>query len=554
MNRFENTTSLSPIANNANATKRVAIYGRYSSSLQNKASIDDQFRLIREYAEKQPDWVIVREYEDAALSGSSFVTRPGIRQLMADAQRGEFDIIVAESLDRFTRDQADVATLHKRMRYMGIQIFTLSEKEISEIHIGLQGTMNALYLKELSDKTRRGLRGCIEAGRSAGGRCYGYQAVEKLHSDGSPIRGLLEIHPIEAVVVRRIFTEFAEGRSPRAIARRLNTHNIAGPHGRPWNDTTIRGHKKRGTGILNNELYIGRRIWNRLRYQKDLDTGRRVSRLNPRENWVIRNEPNLRIVENTLWHAAQQRHDEISTAHVHITAAVQSYHSYNRLSGMRRPVSLLSGRVFCAQCGGHYSLRSSKRFVCSNHIGKGSCDNGRTIQRDALESMVLSGMKNHLADAAMISIAQRAFSSAQRQFEEDAVSGNTGLKPQLVQTQKEIAALLNAIKAGMFHESMKAELDRLECAKANLERRLSASPNHRRSVSIDLDKSFHDKLNDLTRCLNQREDIHVAGEIIRSLIDKIVIHPHALRGHMEIRVTGSIAAIFKKTESPDDTI
>ena len=47
-----------------------------------------------------------------------------------------------------------------------------------------------------------------------------------------------------------------------------------------WNDTTIRGHGKRGTGIINNEVYIGQLIWNRLRYIKDPSTGKRVSRLN----------------------------------------------------------------------------------------------------------------------------------------------------------------------------------------------------------------------------------------------------------------------------------
>lgn len=545
MSRFENTTSFSPIASNANAKKRVAIYGRYSSSLQNKASIEDQFRLVKEYAQKQPDWVIVSEYEDAALSGSSFVLRPGITQLMADAKSGKFDVIVAESLDRFTRDQADAAILNKHMRFYGAQIVTVSEGEITELHIGLKGTMNALYIKDLGEKTKRGQRGCIEAGRSAGGRCYGYKALKQLDEEGQPIRGLLEIHPIEAVVVRRIFREFAAGRSPRAIARELNYDQIKGPSGNSWSDTTIRGHRKRGTGIINNERYIGVETWNRLSYQKDLQTGRRVSRLNPENVWVTDKRPNLRIVEDELWHAVRRRQDEISDVYANVTHSIQSYHSNNRLSGMRRPVSLLSGKVFCAVCGGQFSLRGAKRFVCSNHIGKGSCDNGRTIQREALESMVLSGLKNQLADPGMISIAQRAFSSARHQFEADAVTGNVGLKAQLTLTQKEIAALFNAIKAGMFHESMKAELDRLECAKANLEQQLSASTQDSRSVPIDLKKSFHDKLSDFTRCLNQREDIHVAGEITRSLIDQIVIQPHALRGHMEIHVTGPIAATLK---------
>jgi site-specific DNA recombinase len=50
----------------------------------------------------------------------------------------------------------------------------LSEGEIGYLHVGLKGTMNAPFLKDLADKTRRGLRGRIEAGKAGGGLCYGY--------------------------------------------------------------------------------------------------------------------------------------------------------------------------------------------------------------------------------------------------------------------------------------------------------------------------------------------------------------------------------------------
>jgi len=71
---------------------------------------------------------------------------------------------------------------------------------------------------------------------------------------GNPIRGGRLIDEGEAGVVRRIFREYAAGRSPREIARRLNAEGVPGPGGRPWGDTTIRGHALRGTGVLHNEL------------------------------------------------------------------------------------------------------------------------------------------------------------------------------------------------------------------------------------------------------------------------------------------------------------
>ena len=67
------------------------------------------------------------------------------------------------------------------------------------------------------------------------------------------------------------------------------------------------GNAKRGTGILNNELYIGRLVWNRLRYVKNPDTGKRVSRLNPSSEWLTKNVPELRIISDELWAAAKER-------------------------------------------------------------------------------------------------------------------------------------------------------------------------------------------------------------------------------------------------------
>src|SRR3546814_3716727 len=82
--------------------------------------------------------------------------------------------------------------------------------------------MNALFLKDLADKTRRGLRGRVEKGKSGGGLCFGYDVANRVDGNGELIRGERTINEGEAVIVRRIFREFADGKSPRAIARDLN--------------------------------------------------------------------------------------------------------------------------------------------------------------------------------------------------------------------------------------------------------------------------------------------------------------------------------------------
>jgi DNA invertase Pin-like site-specific DNA recombinase len=102
------------------------------------------------------------------------------------------------------------------------QIVTLAEGEISELHVGLKGTMGALNLKDLAQKTRRGMQGRILAGRSLGIPPYGYRLVRRLAADGALERGLREIVPEQAAIVQRIFIVFAGGLSARHIASMLN--------------------------------------------------------------------------------------------------------------------------------------------------------------------------------------------------------------------------------------------------------------------------------------------------------------------------------------------
>ena len=328
---------------------RVALYARYSSDVQCEASIADQQRICRQYAERH-DWIVVAEFADAAMSGAS-VMRPEFQALMRDALAGRFDVVLAESLDRFSRDMENVASLFKRLTFAGVRIVTVSEGDIGPLHVGFKGTMNAIYLSDLADKTRRGLRGRVETGKSGGGRCYGYSVVRAL--DGQP-RGEREIHPEEAAIVRRIFRAFTERVSPKAIAKTLNAERIPGPMGVAWSPSTIHGHAGRGTGILNNELYIGRLIWNRQRYVKDPDTGKRLARINPADAWIITDVPHLRILDDDLWQAAKAR--QTATRYTVKTGIVRA----------RRPRYLFSGLTQCGSCGGGFILSSHDLLTCFN--------------------------------------------------------------------------------------------------------------------------------------------------------------------------------------------
>src|SRR6478736_2666094 len=166
---------------------RAVIYARYSSDQQREASIEDQIRVCERRIERE-GWTLLHSYHDRALSGASRL-RPGYQKLLEDARAGAFDVIVSEALDRLSRDQEDVAALYKHLSFAGVKLVTTAEGEINELHVGLKGTMNALFLKDLAQKVRRGLEGRVRQGRSGGGICYGYDITREHDARGELVHG-----------------------------------------------------------------------------------------------------------------------------------------------------------------------------------------------------------------------------------------------------------------------------------------------------------------------------------------------------------------------------
>jgi site-specific DNA recombinase len=145
---------------------RVALYARYSSDKQRAASIDDQLRDSRKFAEAQ-GWTVVAEYQDGARSGDSLL-RPGIQSLLSHARAKKFDLVLAEAQDRFARALADIASLHRHLTFNRVEMWTISGGRVTPMHVAFQGTIDAQYLERLRDETRRGMRGRVLDGKSAG--------------------------------------------------------------------------------------------------------------------------------------------------------------------------------------------------------------------------------------------------------------------------------------------------------------------------------------------------------------------------------------------------
>ena len=468
---------------------RVAVYARFSTAMQRDTSIEDQERLCLRLIDGR-GWSHIKTIADRGLSGAS-QTRPGYQDLLGFVRDNGCDVVVAESIDRLSRDQEHIAGFNKAMAFQGVVICTVAEGVINELHIGLKGTMSALYLKDLAQKTKRGLEGRIAKGKSGSGNAYGCSVVP------GDERGERIINEGEARTVRQIFEEFANGKSPKQIARDLNRDRIPAPRTRLWCDNAIRGHAQRGTGILNNELYIGRLVWNRQRYIEDPETGRRVSRRNAAHEIQATAVPHLRIIDDELWSRVKQRQKEIWPNH---KRAPQKQPDFWQTC---RPVHILSDKTYCTHCGGKMISVGRDYLACSNARKLQTCSQSKGIRRLALTNKVVELLNHGLmcpkAVTAFVNAYQREFNELQKHR----FAASNAVKDDLTATSKKLNGLYDAVADGMRSEGIMAQISELEARIKELEA-AQARQVHPTPVLThpNLADAYHRKLGKLTEMLN----------------------------------------------------
>ncbi len=373
-------------------TKTALFYARYSTERQNEVSIETQVELCREFAE-QKGWATAEVFTDFAVSGTSYKSRPGIQALIRRVEAGGIDVILCVTVDRISRDSEHANGFLKRLKFNDIELWTVQGgAPVTDIEMGLRATLSQEMIEQIRYRTREGMKTAVRKGKASTCLAYGYRLAAVRDANGDRIPGYRDIDEDKAGIVRWIFEQYAAGVSPRDLAQQLNERGIEGPRGAAWRDTAIRGHAERGTGILNNETYIGRLVWNKRNYRKNPDTERRVARANDAAQWVTSDVPAMRIVSDELWSKVKRRQKEVGE--------LFSYTTTNALNASHRPSYLLSGLLECAECAGPYAIMGKDRYGCTNHkkrlpideLGGACCSNSKTIKRQDVEDRVLSAL------------------------------------------------------------------------------------------------------------------------------------------------------------------
>src|SRR5882724_2696605 len=511
------------------------IYARYSSDMQKKRSIDDQFVVCRKYAERE-DYKVFDTYSDQAKSATTMFDRDGLRDLMAAAKRHEFHAVIVEATDRLSRNQADLAWLFEHLQFHGVKIVTVAQGEVSEMQIAFDGISNPEYVKKLAQRVKRGHDGITREGRIAGDTSYGYDLVP-----GKP--GERTINDQEAAVVRRIFTEYANGVTPRQIVAGLARDKIPSPTGAPvWSYQGIVGglHKR---GLIHNHLYVGELVRNRFKNIKNPETGKRITRKAPEDELIVVPVPDLRIIDQHLWDAA------------HAVREDRALQKFGPSGYLRRPVvarkqHLLAGLLRCGECNGMMSVTASSRIGqrvgCSGATYRKTCTHSKTYDLGKISGEVIDKMALELTRPDFLKERMKAKAIEFARLAKEESGERQTVQKQLDRINIQIARLVAAIEdSDQPVKELMASIKTKEVERVALHERirlLGADSNitvlHPQALT-----AFGKSIETLHAKLQRNVDDPACRLAFSNIIDSIIVHPTAKGEAYELSLYARLSAI-----------
>ena len=449
----------------------------------------------------------------------------------------------------------EVERVRRKFEYWNIRIIGISDNidtysDGHEFHTGVRGLIDSVYLLDLAKKTHRGLRGQALKGKSCGGRSYGYRHVveedpNKTDSQGRPLILSVrrEVNEEEAYWVRQIFSWYAQGFSPRWIASELNRRGVPSPRKSTWAASTLHGDQSRGTGLLNNPLYIGKYVWNRSKWGRHPDTRRRIRHRRPPSDWVEIPIEELRIVSDELWESVKRRQNEKRVNH----SAVQLEGSKASPVG-RGPKYLFSGLLKCAECSRNYIVTNRNQYACSTRINRGEivCSNRLRVSRKLVEGLLMQQIKQDLLSPEGINYflkETRRILNEKRSKLPQSIDENY---QQLLVVEKEIKNLVRAFRRGDWTESTKSELHELESKKQQLQTMLKTESQGRGNLQSFLPRA-KERLRELVwniENLDHGQLVPIRQQIKTLVGGEIKLFPTD-QGYLEAEVSGDYAGFLK---------
>ncbi len=344
----------------------IAAYCRVSTDKEDQLnSLEAQKQFFAEYTQRTGD-NLVKVYADEGISGTKIKNRKQFLQMMSDAERGMFEMIVVKDISRFARNTVDLLQNIRKLKNIGIETQFLTANMTSmgnsEFVLTIFGALAQEESANTSKRVKFGKKLNAEKGKVPN-FVFGY---DKTNGDYFN----LAINEQEAEIVRQIFRWYTkEGLGTYKIASLLNEQGTRTKRNSLWSQNAI-------ARILSNEIYIGK-IINGKQEVTDFLTGKRAEK--DEKDWIVTNRPELKIVDDEIFELAQE--------------IIQSRtNSFNKRNERQSNKHLFSTLIKCKECGWSFrrTVRTYKnayvKWVCSNRNGRGvdSCHNAIIVDEDEL--------------------------------------------------------------------------------------------------------------------------------------------------------------------------
>ncbi len=439
---------------------RTAAYARFSSDLQKDTSLDDQLHTCREYAGRLGwEWQDACVYTDAGISGSSIEGRTGLQTVLTAAATlpRPFDVLLVDDSSRVARDLPDALRVLQHLTFAGIRVVYISQGidsagEQAETLVAVHGLVDAMYIKELGAKTKRGLRGQIQRGFATGGRTYGYRSVPvpdpTRHGEFAGFR--VEIESSEAASIREIFDWYADGVSVPNIITRLTADGYPAPRGGSWRVGAVQR-------ILRNPKYRGALIWGRSKQTRKPGSRSKVRRSLPPEQWQTVQRPELRIVSDEQWERVQARMRLID-------AALNSQRRARNglVSGRNAKLyssTLFSGFMQCGECGhavnvvGSHTVKGVhyRYYGCAHASRNGdtACTNKLKVRVETADRELLAGLQTELLRPDTVDYITAQLATALSELSDRRPAEREQLERARSSAAQKLQNLVSAVEAGL---------------------------------------------------------------------------------------------------------
>ena len=366
---------------------QVASYCRVSTDREDQAnSFESQQRYFREYIGRQPGWELYRVYADEGITGTSTRKRAAFNQMISDARKGRFQLILTKEVSRFSRNILDTIAYTRELKALGVGVLFMNDgistlEPDAELRLSIMGSIAQEESRRTSSRVKWGQTRRMEQGVVFGRSLLGYDVKG----------GHLTVNPEGAELVRLIFHKYGvEKKGTTVIARELReagyrTHR----GGARWNSGCI-------VKILKNEKYVGDLVQKKTITPDYLSHAKKAN--HGEEALVVISNHHQPIIDRELWDTVQEELKRRNR-----NGALGAGHS-NRY--------VFSGKIKCGECGASFVSRQKKRrdgssyrrWSCYTAVSEGAahwdpqgnragCDVGRALRDEVAMDMVKQALR-----------------------------------------------------------------------------------------------------------------------------------------------------------------